>query len=329
MKGKALAKHWAYRTGIYGLLHRLRNHRTLTVAMFHRVLPPSDERWRHCDPVWTVSERQFESCLRFFLKHYNIVSLDRLAAALESDQPALPPRALLVSFDDGWADSAEFAAPILARHGVPAVVFVAAGIVDSAQGFWQEKLIALERLERMDALPPELLAEVGKPGDARSLIKSLQALPPKERRALVESLPDIEGPPAMMSQRQVRELSRSGVAVGSHGFSHEPLTTVDDPSHELTRSRDALSELTGAPVASLSFPHSRWNPEILQSARDAGYRALFGGGESLNAWPAKPGQLLNRVAIHAASVTDDHEDIDPSLLANQLFLKPISKPDFR
>ncbi len=42
----------------------------------------------------------------------------------------LPRKAVLITFDDGYRDNLENAAPILLRHGYPAVIFVPTGLLD-------------------------------------------------------------------------------------------------------------------------------------------------------------------------------------------------------
>jgi hypothetical protein len=46
---------------------------TLTVVMFHRVR--DDPRWDEANPRDTVSTDFFADCLRFFRRHYDVVSL--------------------------------------------------------------------------------------------------------------------------------------------------------------------------------------------------------------------------------------------------------------
>lgn len=53
----------------------------------------------------------------------------QLADHLQHGAP-LPPRPLLLTFDDGWRDNAEVAAPLLAKHGFVATLFVATDLLD-------------------------------------------------------------------------------------------------------------------------------------------------------------------------------------------------------
>ena len=134
----ALAKSSLYRGGILDGYHRLRNRWRLTVVMFHRVLDEQDARWFSADPTWTVSARVFAECLEFFQAHYNVVGIEQLRQACTNQQP-LPERPLLITFDDGWADNAEYALPCLRATGLPAVVFVVAGAVGQSE-LWNERL---------------------------------------------------------------------------------------------------------------------------------------------------------------------------------------------
>ena len=94
------------------------------VAMFHRVLPRGGPRWEQAEPAYTISDRVFVECLEFFRRYYTVVSLDDVLAARQGLRP-LPPRALLITFDDGWLDNLEVALPPLQRAGLPAGVFAA------------------------------------------------------------------------------------------------------------------------------------------------------------------------------------------------------------
>ncbi len=100
--------------------------RTLRVLMYHKVndLPGNPA---------TVPTRIFEEQMALLGKlGYMPVSLDAVRDhyLLES---ALPPRAVLITFDDGYRDNLENAVPVLRRHGYPAVLFVPIGFLDDGR----------------------------------------------------------------------------------------------------------------------------------------------------------------------------------------------------
>ena len=65
---------------------------------------------------------------------YRPVTLDDVLAHLVRGAP-LPPQATLITFDDGYLDNLLGAAPVLQRHGFPAVLFVSVGRVGSDTPF--------------------------------------------------------------------------------------------------------------------------------------------------------------------------------------------------
>lgn len=61
---------------------------------------------------------------------YTSIRCRELHAHLESGAP-LPPRPILLSFDDGYLDNHTVAGPLLRRHGFQAAVFVATGFLEA------------------------------------------------------------------------------------------------------------------------------------------------------------------------------------------------------
>ena len=63
---------------------------------------------------------------------YTVVSLDDVLDHYRDGTP-LPPSAVLITFDDGYRDNLEHAAPVLQKHGYPAVIFVPIGYLDGGR----------------------------------------------------------------------------------------------------------------------------------------------------------------------------------------------------
>jgi peptidoglycan/xylan/chitin deacetylase (PgdA/CDA1 family) len=334
---KRLILQLLYAAGLLTLYHRVRNRDALTVISLHRVLAESDPRWQTCDPLYTISDRLFEQCVRFFKAHYSIVSLDDLFAARRGER-ALPPRPLLITFDDGWADTSHYAAPILRRLGVPAALFVAADVIDRREAFFQERLIGAWRRGALSAddvhalwartvearpQPANLLSESA----VRALIAHLQAVEPEIRNEILSSgssaLGDFER--QMLTTGELRALVADGVAIGSHGKTHEPMTSVLDLEAELSGARNMIAHASGlspSRVNSLSFPFSKQNHNVVQRARLVGYQLLFGGGLSLTPLAAGLPDLIARVGLTAHEITDRRGNLSGARLAAMLFRRP-------
>jgi peptidoglycan/xylan/chitin deacetylase (PgdA/CDA1 family) len=97
--------------------------RTLRVLTYHKV----NDLWPN--PI-TVPTRTFAVQMSLLAElGYQPVSLDAVLDHYLVGAP-LPRKAVLITFDDGYRDNLENAAPILVRHGYPAVIFVPTGFLD-------------------------------------------------------------------------------------------------------------------------------------------------------------------------------------------------------
>lgn len=331
-----LLKRALYASGALGLFHRLRNRDALTVVMYHRVLSPQDPRWATCDPDYTISDALFAETLRFFKRHYRVVGLGDVAAARRGERP-LPPRALLVTFDDGWADNADYALPVLEREGVPGVIFTVADAIGRDAAFWQEQMVAAFRAGRLAAADVEALAAAagadlaGASGIAalRRAIAALEGLAASERDRLLAPLaPKLaEDRRLMVTPADLGRLRAGGVDVGLHGKTHTPMTRAGDLDAELDEARRIVAghlEVEPASLRSLSFPHGRWTPEIVARAKAIGYELLFTSVPSLNrAGPGCPG-VLARVGVETDAAQDAAGRFRPDRLALRLFRRPVA-----
>jgi peptidoglycan/xylan/chitin deacetylase (PgdA/CDA1 family) len=317
--------------------HRLINRDRLTVVMFHRVLSPEDPRWVGADPEYTLSDARFADAIAFLRRYYSIVALDDLLASL--DGRGLPPCPLLITLDDGWADSAQYALPELRALALPAVVFVAAGAVGRREAFWQERLYAAWRTRKITvAQLTEQAATLGVLPDGteklensetalRRCISALEGAPTEPRSRLVDALAmPSAGPDQMLSGDQIRLLAESGIAVGAHGYSHEPLTGLDAVD-ELKRARTRLEQYVShahSPLRALSFPHGRYDAATLAAATRAGFELMFTSDPVLTPLSRARrlgDRLIGRIDVPASAITDAGGRFSPARMATWLFLR--------
>lgn len=328
-----------YASGLLGLYHRLRNADRLTVVMFHRTLSPDDPRWKTCDPDYTLPVRRLAESLAFFRRHYNVVSLAQVLASRRDGAP-LPPRPLLITFDDGWADNADYALPELRKAGLPALLFVVADAVGTRQPFFQERLIAgwrrgaLKVAELAQAMRAQAGMEWQPIGESidelREAIARIETMPPERRNAVLAPFMAAldDGLRHMVTVEELQRLQAGGVALGSHGKTHTPMKQATDLDAELSGARVALAQCLGQAmpvVESMSFPHGSFDATIAQRARQAGYELLFTSVPVLN--PVKPGVgwLLGRTGFETDTVVDVRGRFRPDWLALYLFRKPAQR----
>ncbi len=85
------------------------------------------------------------------------------------------------------------------------------------------------------------------------------------------------GHPGYMSIDDIREMSKQGMIIGSHGMSHEILTNLKDTqiSEELSASKKYLERNLGIEIHDLSIPRGFCNDNVLAIAKEAGYKNIF------------------------------------------------------
>ena len=97
--------------------------------MYHYIgeLPADADEYR---VNLTVTPSQFETHLSYLQQNgYTTVTLDDLDAALQAGQP-LPPKPIVLTFDDGHLDHYTNAFPALQRFGFSGTFFVITGLLD-------------------------------------------------------------------------------------------------------------------------------------------------------------------------------------------------------
>lgn len=101
----------------------------VNALMYHYVgwLPPDPDRFR---VDLTVSPTDFEEHLRFLRTGgYNTITTQDLWWALDQTKP-LPPRPVLLTFDDGYADHYQVVLPLLRKYGMTGTFAITANLID-------------------------------------------------------------------------------------------------------------------------------------------------------------------------------------------------------
>ena len=211
--------------------------------------------------------------------------IDRLTAG------DLPPRALCVTFDDGYADNLLVAAPICRRFGVPVTVFVASGYLDG-RIMWNDRVIESVRRAPGDHVDLtefgygryRLGASAQRVALIGELLKGWKYLPFEEREDLTREVaaryaPALDSP--MLSRAQVRQLRDSGVEIGGHTVTHPILarTDADTSVREIADNKDDLEGLLGDRLRFFAYPNGLpkrdFTLDHVEMVRRVGYDAAL------------------------------------------------------
>lgn len=263
----------------------------LSILIFHRVLALPDPLFPHETDV-----RRFQQVLDWVRRWFCVLPLER--AVRELAQGTLPARALCLSFDDGYADNASVALPLLCHYGFPATFFIATGYLDGGR-MWNDTVIeALRRthlrqleLDLPQAAPGSPTAvwrlAVGTLAERRLAIERLLAhikyLPSLQRQQAVAGVVEAARVPLpnslMLRTEQLQLLRRAGMQIGAHTVSHPILERCTDvqAQWEISHSKRVLEELTQDGVNLFAYPNGKpgcdYSARHVAMVRKAGFVA--------------------------------------------------------
>ncbi len=266
---------------------------------YHRV---AEDPW---DPFsLCVSPANFAAHLDVVRNLANPIGLSDLVRGLDAGR--IPPRAVVVTFDDGYADALHTARPLLELAGVPAAVFVITGMIGEEP--WWDELARWVRAAPASA--PEHLPEAAHasaPGERlRALHGALRPLGGDDRAEAMarirEALADgssmedgpagpkpadeaaAEGSRRCLDADELRELARSElIEVGAHGHTHLDLASRPpvEQRREIETSKAALEELVSRRVTGFSYPHGSFGSETRRIVRGCGFESACGSTPDL------------------------------------------------
>jgi peptidoglycan/xylan/chitin deacetylase (PgdA/CDA1 family) len=255
----------------------------LSILIYHRVLSRRDSLFPR-----EVDAQAFDQQMALLKNYFNFIPLSEAVRGLR--QGSLPPRAACVTFDDGYADNAEIALPILERHGIPATFFVATGFLDGGR-MWNDTIIELVRtapgpimdLSGIGLGVFDIASTEQRQHAISTLLGKLKYLSLEVRQEQINAMCRILSISVpndlMMNSAQVRLLHNSGMEIGGHTVNHPILARLDDSTAraEIADGRDALEGIIRAPVRLFAYPNGKPSQDYLlqhvQMVKTLGFEA--------------------------------------------------------
>jgi peptidoglycan/xylan/chitin deacetylase (PgdA/CDA1 family) len=296
------SKQWLFdflfRSGLLSFFRFLRRHSVL-IAIYHDGLPagfPED------NPLFgmTVSVEEFAWQIHYFKKHYNPISFQQFSDWYFRGH-ALPPRPVLITFDDGHANNLRFALPVLQQEQITAVCFVLTGELGSSRQTWFEDAyyrlmfskVQSWSLRNGECWPLQTRQQrAAACGRFFSLCRTLSEAEQKQELRLLQSqLPvpaiavdgELGGRFEFLSHEDVRRLSENGIEIGSHTITH-PILGALEPENarcEIADSKSALERLLGKTVRAFAYPFGApgldFMPRDEALVKESGYALAFAG----------------------------------------------------
>jgi len=290
-------------------------HRTsapgLAVVTYHGVVPQGYELVDAALDGNLVTAEMLRRQLRLLKAHYNVISPED-ALAWREGQRELPPRAVLVTCDDGLLNCLTDMLPVLRQEKVSCLFFVTgASAGDSRKMLWYEGLFLM--FMRAPAGHFEISCDgVAIQGDLGSReqrraiwwnsVKRLSQVDEGRRTSFLRTARThfgLEGQPGfdegnpvscrrfgLLTCSELRELASAGMTIGAHTLSHPMLSQLlpELAYDEISESRRRLESAVQQRVWAFAYPfgdRQSVTPEVLAMPQKAGYAAAFlnfGGG---------------------------------------------------
>jgi len=161
----------------------------LSILMYHQVgrfAPMRRHRANYCD------HRRFAAQMAYLRAFgYRVIDLDMALRLLAGSGP-IPPRTLVLTFDDGYAGFLTYALPVLERHGFPATLYAVSGRLGGRAQWLAEpgrEIPALLGAAEIKALRASGVT-IGSHGVSH--VRLAAATPDRRRRELIESKAALE-----------------------------------------------------------------------------------------------------------------------------------------
>jgi peptidoglycan/xylan/chitin deacetylase (PgdA/CDA1 family) len=291
------------------------------ILMYHRVLNDSDETG-HLQPGLYVTKGVFDRQIAFMADKYSMISITEYLELLQGNC-SMPPKAAIVTFDDGWRDNYLQAYPVLKKYNTPAVIFLAVDFIGADASFW---FLELSKILASTKMPKAKIADklrntLKKYPDSKSaaeLLKQdiesfagnndtlIEKIKPLEQEIIDDFISTLKSDyrytpldeKALLSWNEVFEMAADRIEFGSHGLTHRLLTSLkpEEVEQELKQSKILIEDKLKVSVLSFSYPNGNYNHGIEKIVKNAGYRCAFLAGKNNATYKDK--FAIGRIGIH-------------------------------
>lgn len=205
----------------------------------------------------------FEEKVAHVADSYTPVSAAQVVAAIDGDLE-LPPRAVWLTFDDGYADVVSKGLPVLAAYGVTATLFVCPAAIESNEPLWFIRVLENLAGGRRPAGFPSTASEA-------TIMAALKAMPDRERRAAVNTLP-VCGSDVLADASDLRRWVEAGQHLGNHTWDHPclPMCEAVEQRRQVLDGRRWLEDHFPGQARVFAFPNGDRSPESAAAASAAG-----------------------------------------------------------
>jgi peptidoglycan/xylan/chitin deacetylase (PgdA/CDA1 family) len=285
---RGLTRKALLRSGLLRIAGRIRGGGA-AILMYHSVMEDPRSQDEFLGRI-AHSREVFRGQMELLARRYQPATLDQIKKFVRGEKE-FPARSVVVTFDDGYRDNYEIAAPVLGAVGVPATFYVTVECLERRRLPWPARIRFVFRSTKKQSWDDgsgTTWPLAGAIEREQALLRScdecckLTGAAQDEYVAALESRLDtrvpVESGKLMMTADQMRALAGEGHIIGSHTMTHPNMAYVSasDALRELTQSKRRLEEQVNAVVSHFSYPcparSPHWTEQTVIASRDAGYQ---------------------------------------------------------
>jgi peptidoglycan/xylan/chitin deacetylase (PgdA/CDA1 family) len=279
----------------------------LWVLMYHRILPEADARYQLEEPGMIITPETLNMHITEAKNLFTMVSLNDWVERYHSNQ-ALPEKACAITFDDGWLDNVQYAAPILLKHKVPATLFAVVDKIGSDFRFWPNIVAELINANYHALGQHPLFAQAhtlaNRTFSKESLAVVIADLKQHSEETIFAALEEIQWQKGLLNADKAlldwEQLSASPFEIGCHTNTHRRLTTwLDNDAllYEIQNSKEKLASLVGRAQPLFCYPNGDYSDQALNLVRQ-NYSAAVTTQRGINTLHNLDVHQLKRIPLH-------------------------------
>ncbi|MFK5986456.1 MAG: polysaccharide deacetylase family protein [Pseudomonadota bacterium] len=299
---------------------RLHNHMVrpegAIILMYHSIVDDNIAPFIH--PGYSISMSVFEQQMQLLKNQYNVIDMASLVKKIDNNEK-ISAKTVVITFDDGYLNNLQIAAPILEKYQLPATLFLCTAYVSRAESQWVDQLHSMLQFRSCEKINWQDNSSFNLQKDNDfcaffSLISSqLLIAETEQRKQLLSQLwdklqPTREIPKLTMNWDGVRDLKQRYplFELALHTHEHMDLTRLSSTQleQELLDCIQTFEQQLGFKAQFFSYPYGRYNPYIVKKIEQLGLKSavITGPTEAITA-------KTNKFMLSRYEVTDSMLDL--------------------
>ena len=233
--------------------------------------------------------KMFETQMAYLATYCNVLNLDEAVERIKAQD--VPDDAVVVTFDDGYADNYIHAFPILKRLSIPATIFLPTDVIGTGRVLWHDQVfsaLSKSKVPLLEGFPENgsrfslrTLQDKRRAQDSISLYFRSLDVPRrcheiKRLFGLLAFSMNFGSSRVYLDWSEVKAMQSHGIGFGSHSVTHPILSFLSETEarEEILESKRLMEKMLGIRVKSFAYPSGRrqdFSEATKDLLRESGY----------------------------------------------------------